>query len=164
MRLFILLLPWLELFTLIQLGIETSALTAIAYVLGTLVLGVLASAIVMWFSRWREYRADAAGAHLAGTAAMVGALQRLRQEQAAWQRQQDHIRQTEAFIRKNIEGQKTKQAQSRRKQLAKEEKLERPTAEPGLFRFRLEPVRESGGTARTLRSMAATSSGSASGR
>jgi UPF0716 protein FxsA len=41
MRLFILLLPWLELFTLIQLGIETSALTAIAYVLGTLVLGVL---------------------------------------------------------------------------------------------------------------------------
>ena len=40
MRLFILLLPWLELFTLIQLGIETSALTAIAYVLGTLALGV----------------------------------------------------------------------------------------------------------------------------
>jgi UPF0716 protein FxsA len=41
MRLFIMLLPWLELFTLIQLGIETSALTAIGYVLATLALGVL---------------------------------------------------------------------------------------------------------------------------
>ena len=35
------LLPWLELFTLIQLGIETSALTAIGYVLATLALGIL---------------------------------------------------------------------------------------------------------------------------
>tara|TARA_R110002049_G_scaffold114812_18_gene266206 strand:+ start:120 stop:533 length:414 start_codon:yes stop_codon:yes gene_type:complete len=34
------LLPWLELFTLIELGIETSALTAIAYVFFTLFLGV----------------------------------------------------------------------------------------------------------------------------
>lgn len=41
MRVLILLLPWLELFTLIQLGIETSALTALAYVLLTLVLGML---------------------------------------------------------------------------------------------------------------------------
>ena len=41
MRFFFLLLPWLELFTLIQLGIETSALTAIFYVLGTFVLGML---------------------------------------------------------------------------------------------------------------------------
>ena len=40
MRLFFLLLPWLELFTLIQLGVETSALTAIAYVLATFFLGV----------------------------------------------------------------------------------------------------------------------------
>lgn len=39
MRLLILLLPWLELFTLIQLGVETSALTALAYVLLTLMLG-----------------------------------------------------------------------------------------------------------------------------
>ena len=46
----------------------------------------------------------------------VGAhTERRRQEQAAWQRQHDHIRQTEAFIRKNLEGQKTKQAQARRK-------------------------------------------------
>ena len=40
MRLFFLLLPWLELFTLIQLGIETSALTALLYVLVTRVLGI----------------------------------------------------------------------------------------------------------------------------
>ncbi|MCP5130067.1 MAG: FxsA family protein [Pseudomonadales bacterium] len=40
MRLLIALLPWLELFTLIELGIKTSALTAIAYVLLTLMLGM----------------------------------------------------------------------------------------------------------------------------
>ena len=40
MRLFIVLLPWLELFTLIQLGIQTSALAALGYVLFTLLLGM----------------------------------------------------------------------------------------------------------------------------
>ena len=40
MRLFIFLLPWLELFTLIELGIKTSALTALGYVLFTGVLGM----------------------------------------------------------------------------------------------------------------------------
>lgn len=40
MRFLILLLPWLELFTLIQLGVETSALTAVAYVLATVFLGM----------------------------------------------------------------------------------------------------------------------------
>lgn len=40
MRFIIMLLPWLELFTLIQLGIETSALTAIAYVVFTVFLGL----------------------------------------------------------------------------------------------------------------------------
>ncbi len=72
---------------------------------------------------------------------------RYQQDLNAWQRQQSKIRQTEDYIRRNIEGQKTKQAQSRRKQLDKEEKLEKPTAEPGLFRFHLNPVRASGGTA-----------------
>ncbi|MEN0107299.1 MAG: protease HtpX [Pseudomonas sp.] len=46
-----------------------------------MVLGILASTIVMWFSRRREFRADEAGARLAGTNAMIGALQRLRSEQ-----------------------------------------------------------------------------------
>ena len=41
MRFFIMALPWLELFTLIQLGVETSALTALAWVFGTLFLGIL---------------------------------------------------------------------------------------------------------------------------
>ena len=40
MRFFIMLLPWLELFTLIELGIKTSALTALAWVFGTLFLGL----------------------------------------------------------------------------------------------------------------------------
>ena len=41
MRFIIMLLPWLELFTLIQLGVETSALTALAYVFGTFFLGMV---------------------------------------------------------------------------------------------------------------------------
>jgi heat shock protein HtpX len=41
------------------------------------VLGILASIIVMWFSRWREYRADAGGAHLAGRDKMIAALRKL---------------------------------------------------------------------------------------
>ncbi len=72
---------------------------------------------------------------------------RYQQELNAWERQQGRIRQTEEYIRRNLEGQKTKQAQSRRKLLEKEDKLERPTTEPGLFRFHLNPVRASGGTA-----------------
>ena len=42
-------------------------------------LAVLASMIVMWFSRQREFRADRGGAHLAGREKMVAALQRLQQ-------------------------------------------------------------------------------------
>lgn len=44
----------------------------------------------------------------------------------AWERQQEQIRKTEEFIRKNIAGQKTKQAQARRKELERLEPLERP--------------------------------------
>jgi heat shock protein HtpX len=40
-------------------------------------LGFLASLIVMAFSRWREFRADAGGARLAGRDSMISALQRL---------------------------------------------------------------------------------------
>lgn len=49
----------------------------IAVVVLQLVLGVLASMIVMAFSRWREYRADAGGAKLAGRMNMIAALERL---------------------------------------------------------------------------------------
>jgi heat shock protein HtpX len=43
-----------------------------------IVLGILASIIVMWFSRQREFRADAGGAALAGREKMIAALQRLK--------------------------------------------------------------------------------------
>jgi heat shock protein HtpX len=42
-----------------------------------LVLGILASPVVFWFSRQREFRADAGGARLAGRESMIAALQRL---------------------------------------------------------------------------------------
>lgn len=45
-----------------------------------MIFGILASIIVMRFSRWREFRADAAGADLAGRGAMIGALKRLQAE------------------------------------------------------------------------------------
>lgn len=44
-----------------------------------ILFGFLASMIVMWFSRRREFRADAGGAHLAGRNRMIAALERLRQ-------------------------------------------------------------------------------------
>jgi heat shock protein HtpX len=46
------------------------------------IFGLLASIIVMWFSRWREYRADAGGANLAGRQKMIAALERLAANQA----------------------------------------------------------------------------------
>jgi heat shock protein HtpX len=51
----------------------------ITVIIAQVVLGVLASMIVMWFSRQREFRADAGGANLAGRESMIGALERLRQ-------------------------------------------------------------------------------------
>jgi heat shock protein HtpX len=46
-------------------------------IVAQLVLGVLASIIVMWFSRQREFRADRGGASLAGGPNMIAALERL---------------------------------------------------------------------------------------
>lgn len=43
-----------------------------------ILLGFLASMVVAWFSRQREFRADAGGAHLAGKRKMIAALQRLK--------------------------------------------------------------------------------------
>ncbi|ETX01335.1 MAG: heat shock protein HtpX [Candidatus Entotheonella factor] len=45
-----------------------------------LILGVLASLVVMWFSRQREFRADIGGAKLAGRHKMIAALRRLQQQ------------------------------------------------------------------------------------
>lgn len=46
-------------------------------IIAELVLGILASIIVMWFSRMREFRADEGGAQLAGKQKMIDALKRL---------------------------------------------------------------------------------------
>jgi heat shock protein HtpX len=43
-----------------------------------MVLGFFANMIVMWFSRRREFRADAGGGQLAGNRSMIAALERLR--------------------------------------------------------------------------------------
>jgi len=51
--------------------------------LAQIVLGVLATMIVAWFSRYREFRADAGGARLAGRERMIAALDRLRSGQPA---------------------------------------------------------------------------------
>lgn len=49
----------------------------ITMIIAELVLGILASIIVMWFSRQREFRADRGGATLAGRSSMIAALERL---------------------------------------------------------------------------------------
>lgn len=50
----------------------------ITALIAELILGILASIIVMWFSRQREFRADRGGAQLAGRNKMIAALERLR--------------------------------------------------------------------------------------
>ncbi|MGV8935353.1 MAG: protease HtpX [Gallionellaceae bacterium] len=50
----------------------------VAEIAAQIVLGVLASIIVMWFSRQREFRADSGGANLAGRNKMIAALERLK--------------------------------------------------------------------------------------
>ncbi len=61
---------------------ESSAGGGMAYYLIVfaleMVFGILASMIVMWFSRQREFRADAGSAKLAGRDKMIAALERLR--------------------------------------------------------------------------------------
>ncbi len=49
----------------------------ITQMVAQIILSILASMIVMWFSRHREYRADEGGAKLAGTGKMIGALKAL---------------------------------------------------------------------------------------
>ena len=49
----------------------------VSSIIAQIVFGILASAIVMYFSRYREFRADAGSAQLAGREKMIAALQRL---------------------------------------------------------------------------------------
>jgi heat shock protein HtpX len=50
----------------------------VTVIFAQVVLGFLAGMVVAWFSRRREFRADAGGAHLAGTNSMIGALEALK--------------------------------------------------------------------------------------
>jgi len=50
----------------------------VTVIVAQIVLGILASIVVMWFSRLREFRADAGGATLAGRGKMIAALERLK--------------------------------------------------------------------------------------
>ncbi|HEX9641476.1 MAG TPA: ABC-F family ATP-binding cassette domain-containing protein [Candidatus Krumholzibacteria bacterium] len=72
-----------------------------------------------------------------------------REQKAQWEgqyrRQQDHIQKTEAFIRKNIAGVRTSQAKSRRKQLARLDRVDAPPNEGRSLRMDLAPSRASGG-------------------
>jgi len=55
----------------------------IVSMIAELVFGVVAMMIVMWFSRWREYRADQGGASLADRHNMINALRQLQAAQDA---------------------------------------------------------------------------------
>ncbi|MBL0029440.1 MAG: protease HtpX [Rhodanobacteraceae bacterium] len=58
-------------------GVVDSIVHTVVYMALQIALGLVASIIVMWFSRRREFRADAGGASLAGRDSMVSALRRL---------------------------------------------------------------------------------------
>src|SRR5438034_2529105 len=66
-----------------------------------------------------------------------------------YERQQEFIEKTQEFIRRNIAGQKTKQAKSRRKMLERLDEVERPETDETLANFRLDAGPRSGAVAMT---------------
>ena len=69
--------------------------------------------------------------------------ERLARQEKEWQQQSDWIAQQEDYIRRNIAGQKTKQAQSRRKLLARVKPLEKPRSTHPSVKFKFMPVERS---------------------
>ncbi|HVE73167.1 MAG TPA: ABC-F family ATP-binding cassette domain-containing protein [Thermoanaerobaculia bacterium] len=67
-----------------------------------------------------------------------------------YERQQEYIAETQDFIRRNLAGQKTKQAKSRRKLLDKLDEVERPETDETLAKFNLDGGARSGAVALTL--------------
>jgi len=55
----------------------------ITQIVAQVALGILASLLVMWFSRYREFKADAGGARLAGREKMIAALRALQRAHEA---------------------------------------------------------------------------------
>jgi len=76
--------------------------------------------------------------------------ERLALQGKAFRKQQEMIDKTKDFIRRNIAGQKTKQAKSRRKMLDKIDVIERPQEDRTDVVFKLEAKRVGGGTALTV--------------
>src|SRR5437763_5329676 len=68
---------------------------------------------------------------------------------ADYEQQQEFIDKTKDFIRRDLAGQKTKQAKSRRKMLAKIDEVERPETDETLANFKLEAGPRSGAVALT---------------
>jgi ATP-binding cassette subfamily F protein 3 len=67
-----------------------------------------------------------------------------------YERQQEYIAETQDFIRRNLAGQKTKQAKSRRKMLGKLDELDRPETDETLAKFSLDGGARSGAVALTI--------------
>jgi ATP-binding cassette, subfamily F, member 3 len=78
---------------------------------------------------------------------------RIARQEKEWQLQSEWIQEQEDYIRRNIAGQKTKQAQSRRKLLARVKPLEKPPQSSARAKFRFMPVERSGRHVLTARGL-----------
>ncbi|MGH9418700.1 MAG: ABC-F family ATP-binding cassette domain-containing protein, partial [Thermoanaerobaculia bacterium] len=76
--------------------------------------------------------------------------ERMEKMAADYEQQQELIDKTKDFIRRNLAGQKTKQAKSRRKMLEKLDEVERPETDETLANFKLEAGPRSGAVALTI--------------
>jgi ATP-binding cassette, subfamily F, member 3 len=81
--------------------------------------------------------------------------ERLERMQTEYEKQQEFIEKTEDFIRRNLAGQKTKQAKSRRNMLARMDELDRPETDETLARFHLDAGPRSGAIALAAEKLAA---------
>ena len=79
--------------------------------------------------------------------------ERLARQEKEWELQNKWIQEQEDYIRRNIAGQKTKQAQSRRKLLARVKPIEKPQSLSGKVKFRFLPVERSGRYVLTTRQL-----------
>ena len=75
-------------------------------------------------------------------------------QQREFENQQSYIKNTEAFVRKNLEGQKTKQAKSRRIMLQKLERIEAVTSDKAQGNFKLKEVERAGQNVLTVEDLA----------
>jgi ATP-binding cassette, subfamily F, member 3 len=80
--------------------------------------------------------------------------ERLERQSKEWRLQSEWIEKQEDYIRRNIAGQKTKQAQSRRKLLARVKPLEKPKGAPSKVKFRFMPVERTSRYVVTARDLA----------